>query len=72
MTKTLQMVFQNQSGNNVTISLPDVKEDLTAENIKAAMNIIIAKNVFESSGGDLVALMSANIISRDVEEINVR
>ncbi|MCX7883787.1 MAG: DUF2922 domain-containing protein [Caloramator sp.] len=72
MTKTLQMVFQNQSGNNVTISLPDVKEDLTAENIKAVMNTIIAKNVFQSSGGDLVGIMSASIVSREVSEFNVR
>ncbi|WP_243120274.1 DUF2922 domain-containing protein [Caloramator sp. E03] len=72
MTKTLQMIFQNQAGNNVTISLSDIKDDLTSDNIKAAMNLIVSKNVFESSGGDLVALVSANIISRDVQQIDVR
>lgn len=72
MTKTLQMVFQNQAGSNVTISLPDVREDLTAENIRNVMDLIISKNIFDSTGGDLVAVMSASIISREVTEIPVR
>lgn len=72
MTKTLQMVFQNEAGNNVTISLSDVKDDLTTEQIKSAMNTIVAKNIFNSTGGDLVAVVSANLVSRDVQEINVK
>jgi hypothetical protein len=36
------------------------------------MELILSKNIFESVGGDFVALMEANIISREVQEISVR
>ncbi|TDT62409.1 DUF2922 domain-containing protein [Fonticella tunisiensis] len=72
MAKTLQLVFQNQAGKNVTINIPEVRDGLTSEEIKNLMQLIITKNIFESTGGDLVALMEANIISRDVQEVAVR
>lgn len=72
MAKTLQMVFQNQTGKNVSISLGDVKENLTSEEIKTLMQLIIAKNIFESTGGDLTTIMSADVVTRDVQEMAVR
>ena len=62
MAKTLQMHFRNQSGNNVTITLPDPRADLTAAEVEAAMNTVIAKNVFQSSGGDLAQALYAEIV----------
>lgn len=72
MVKTLQMVFQNQIGKNVSINITDVKDAITSEEIKTLMQLIITKNIFESTGGDLVAIMSADIVTRDVQEIAVR
>lgn len=72
MVKTLQMVFQNQIGKNVSISIGDVKDSITAEEIKNLMQLIIAKNIFESTGGDLTTIMSADIVTRDVQEMAVR
>lgn len=72
MVKTLQMVFQNQIGKNISISMGDVKDSITSEEIKNLMQLIIAKNIFESTGGDLTTIMSADIVTRDVQEITVR
>lgn len=72
MAKTLQMVFQNQLGRNVSINLPEVKDTVTQEEIRSLMELILVKNIFESTGGDLVALMEANLVSRDVQEVTVR
>lgn len=66
------MVFQNQAGNNVSISLTDIKDNITADEIKTAMNLIVSKNIFDSTGGSLVSPMSANVITREVQEIQVR
>jgi hypothetical protein len=66
------MVFQNQAGNNVSISIPEVKDTLTQAEIKTLMELIVSKNIFDSIGGDLVGMMEANIITRDVQEIAVR
>jgi hypothetical protein len=72
MALTLQMVFQNQPGRNVAINIPEVREDVTPEEIKTLMELILAKNIFDSTGGNLVALMEANLVSREVQEISVR
>lgn len=72
MVKTLQMVFQNQMGKNVSISIGDVKDTITADEIKTLMQMIIARNIFESTGGDLTTIMSADIVTRDVQEMSVR
>jgi hypothetical protein len=72
MANTLQMVFQNETGKNVSISVPEVREDITDVEIKTLMQTIIAKNVFESTGGDLITIMSASLVSRDVQEFAVR
>jgi hypothetical protein len=72
MALTLQMVFQNQLGRNVAINIPEVREDVSPEEIKTLMELILAKNIFDSTGGNLVALMEANLVSREVQEISVR
>lgn len=72
MEKTLQMVFQNQVGNNVSINIAQVKDDLTDEEVKSLMQLIISKNIFESSGGDLITIMSASVVAKEVEELSVR
>ncbi|KRQ87722.1 hypothetical protein ABG79_00524 [Caloramator mitchellensis] len=70
--KTLQMVFQNQAGKNVSVNIPYVKDGITVEEIRSLMQLIISKNIFETTGGDLIAAMSANVVARDVTEFNVR
>jgi chemotaxis protein CheY-P-specific phosphatase CheC len=72
MAKTLQMVFQNQIGKNVSISVPEVREDVTEAEIKTLMQLIVAKNIFESVGGDLITIMEANLVTREVQELSVR
>ncbi len=66
------MVFQNQIGKNVSISIGEVKDSITSEEIKTLMQLIVAKNIFESTGGDLTTIMSADIVTRDVQEMPVR
>lgn len=72
MEKTLQMVFQNAAGKNVTMNLSNVKDNVTATEIKGVMEMIISKNVLSSTGGDLKSIVSASVVSRDVEAITVK
>ncbi len=69
MNKTLQMLFTNEEGRTVTISVPDPKDDLTGVQVSAAMATILAANTFVSTGGALVAAAGARIVSRGVETI---
>lgn len=66
-TQTLQMSFVNQAGTRTTISLDNPKDTLTEAEVVAAMDQIIAKNIFNTTGGDLVAKHSAQIIDRTVD-----
>jgi len=66
VTQTLRMTFLNESGSNVSLSLDNPKDDLTAAQVQTAMDLIITKNIFTSTGGDLVSKASARIIDTDV------
>lgn len=68
-TTTLQLVFRNQEGRSVTISLNEPMESLEADDIEGVMDLIIEKNVFESTGGYLVDKVAARIVAREVTTI---
>lgn len=72
MDKTLQMVFLNNSGKNVTLSVSNVKDSVTPDEIKTIMDLVVQKNIFSSTGGDLKSVMSASIVARDTEVLAVR
>jgi uncharacterized protein YggL (DUF469 family) len=69
MDKSLELVFKNQAGKNTRISVKDPKEDLTTQEVEALMNSIIEKNVFETTGGDLVEIVGARLIQKEVVDL---
>lgn len=68
-TKTLRMVFRNEAGKNVTISLDSPREDVTSAEIEAAMDLVIARNILTSSGGDLVSKQDIRIIDTTTNDL---
>ena len=62
MSKTLRMTFLNEAGNKHSLNFRDPKDGLTGAEVATAMDAIIAKNVIESTGGDLVSKDSAVLI----------
>ncbi|MFT8872085.1 MAG: DUF2922 domain-containing protein [Sporolactobacillus sp.] len=69
--KQLDLVFQNEQGKSVTISLNHPAEPANAVAIKEAMDEIIARNIFTSSGGALIKVKSARISSSDATVIDL-
>jgi len=65
MTKTLEMVFRNQSGKEVVVSVADPRDDLTKAEVDAVMADIVAKNIFSPKGGEFVQAVEARIRTRD-------
>lgn len=61
-TQTISMVFLNQANKNVTLNLDNPRNNLTAAEVQAAMDTIITKNIFTSTGGDLVTKISARVV----------
>ncbi|PRR70665.1 hypothetical protein MHLNE_06760 [Moorella humiferrea] len=69
ITKRLELIFQNAAGNRSTLAVIDPRENLTEAEVRAAMELILAKNIFTSPGGDLVAIVGARIVTREVTDI---
>jgi hypothetical protein len=65
MTKTLQMVFRNASGKESILSLADPKEDLTQAQVHTIMQDIVTKNIFTTTGGELVQIVESRISTKD-------
>ncbi|MEZ0537152.1 DUF2922 domain-containing protein [Caldicellulosiruptoraceae bacterium PP1] len=67
--KTLVLTFRTQNGKSFRISIPEPKENITQNEINQAMTLIIQKNIFASSNGDIVAIDNARIVDRNVSEL---
>lgn len=66
---TLRMVFRNEEDKNVTITLDNPRPDVTGAEIEAAMDLVIARNIITSSGGDLVAKQDIRIIDSTTNDL---
>lgn len=69
--EVLHLGFINEDGKAVTFRIADPKEDLTAEEILEAMQTVIDRGVFTSSGGDLVAAGSAKVVETITGEYDI-
>lgn len=67
--KYLELIFKNEQGKTIRFSLPDPVEPVDNTAVEAAMDLIIAENVFTSTGGDWVEKAGARVVSRTVQEI---
>ena len=65
MTKTLAMVFRDETGKQVTLNVAEPRDNLTTAEVQVVMQDIVAKNIFSSKGGNLVQGVDAKISSRD-------
>ena len=62
-SKKLVLVFKNSIGKEVTFTIEDPKDALTEAEIKAAMDLIVEKNIFKKNNYDLVEVMENRIVN---------
>ena len=67
--KVLRMTFNNALGNAVTITLANPKTYLTAAQVETVMDQIITKNIFLTSGGDLISKRDVKIINTTTDDL---
>jgi len=65
------MIFKNSNGTRTTISIPDPRQDLTADEVASAMNFMISSGIFQPRGYELTEIISAEIVATDVTELAV-
>ena len=57
----LQLVFKCTNGKKRILIVNDPREDVTLEEATAVMQLIIEKNIFDSSYGDLTEVVEARM-----------
>lgn len=68
-SQTLRMTFRSQGGTSMSISLDNPRTDVTAAEIEAVMDTIIAKNIFNTTGGDLASKYDVKIIDKTTNDL---
>ena len=71
-TRHLVMTFVNAEGKKVSLRVNNVRSDVQAAEVAAAMDEIISGNLFITSGGDMVSKESAEVVVTDTTELTVK
>lgn len=68
----LLMTFSTTSARKVSLFITDPRQDLTESEIKAAMDIIVEKNIFAPKfGEELQAPLEAKVVQTETTEYDL-
>ena len=67
--KVLRMTFTSTLGTGVSYSVVNPVAGLTAATVQTFMNLAIAKNIFTSTGGDLVGIKDIAIVDTTTQDL---
>ena len=70
-TKRLVMTFKTDGDRKVSLVVDDPRENISESEIKAAMDLVIAKNIFAPNGGDIVSTVEAKVVVTDTTEYDL-
>jgi hypothetical protein len=71
MAKKIELIFKNEAGKNVILSLDNPTEPVNPALVAQVMEQVIAEQAFVSSGGALVSKYAARIVERNVTDIQI-
>ena len=71
MEFTLSMTFLTSTGEKTTMSVSNVKENLTQDEAVTLMDAIIANDIFQTSKGNFVAKSAAQVTERAVTKFEI-
>ncbi|MEK3934414.1 DUF2922 domain-containing protein [Sporosarcina sp. FSL W7-1349] len=69
MAKTLQLNFTTATGKKLMLPVDEPREDLTPQEVTAAMQTVIASGAFLVDGYPLETAGSARIVERQVTDL---
>ena len=71
MEYTLTMTFLTETGEKTNMSISDVKDGITNDEVQALMDSLIENNIFENKKGALASKYSAQVTERTVTKFTV-
>ncbi len=69
MSNVLSISFITSNGSKASLSIADVRENVTKEEIERLMNLIIEKGYFETKNGSLVAINAVKIVKNEENKL---
>ena len=69
--RILVMGFKNELGKKVNLTIREVRDDLTNTEVNDLMDLIIEKDVFITSGGALSGKVKAEVITKEITEMEL-
>ena len=64
-TKRLVMTFKTDGDRKVSLVVDDPRDNISESEIKTAMDLVIAKNIFAPNGDDIVQAVDAKVVVTD-------
>ncbi len=71
LEKSLVMKFENEAGKLFNVTIKDIKDNLIALYVATVMDLIILKDVFLTTGGKLVKKIKAEVITKEVNAVEI-
>ena len=71
MEYSLAMTFLTATGEKATMTISDVKADLTDAQASALMDVIITKGIFLNNGNAFVGKSGAQIVQKQTTKITL-
>ena len=71
MEYTLSMTFLTDTGVKSTLSISDVRADITKEEVNSLMDLILVKNVFQTKAGHFTRKESAQLSQKNVTKFEL-
>ncbi|RDY27656.1 DUF2922 domain-containing protein, partial [Romboutsia weinsteinii] len=59
------------AGNKVSLTVADPRSDVTEQEIKDAMEVIVTNNVFAPNGSELVEVLEARVVKTDTTDYDL-
>ncbi|TCS81250.1 DUF2922 domain-containing protein [Tepidibacillus fermentans] len=68
-TKTLELLFQTTEGKSARIVLADPVDPIDTTKVQQVMDLIVSKNIFQFSSGELVAAIDARVVEKTITDL---
>ena len=71
MDHTLSMTFLTDTGVKSTLSISDVRDNITKEEVNSLMDLILNKNIFQTKAGHFTRKESAQLTAKTVTKFDI-
>ncbi|SHJ14363.1 DUF2922 domain-containing protein [Desulfosporosinus lacus] len=67
--KVIRLTFTTVAGKTFSITLPNPRADLTKAEAEAVMDTVISRNIFTTTGGDLVGKRDIRVVDTSTNDL---